>query len=365
VVSNQAEYDAAQKIYQDILDKSYFDIDTGKGLNIVEEVDCLIYRYLYQDASKDDTEEGLSRFYFTGSQAREIAGYFSTYRPGDLYDIERGLNFLGLQNSRELNIYNSLIHIKNSTEKINVRYPVEVFGESEVEAFGHARVTAHDKSTITSHDFSIVRAFDNAGITARDQSHITARNESAVMLYDNSTAAAYNDARVTARDYSKAAVFDQVNAAAFDNCHINAKDNAYVAAHDYTRVNAQNNAVIVADTRAQVTANHHSLVFLKDDADCKCNDGARMITGSRNAPAFLKSNLFYIFDHPFINRNPVIALNLLCVSANQKNADAYSKKLKEMGCVDAESTKKALNALLDEFIYKKDTEKERSWLWER
>jgi hypothetical protein len=396
-VANQVQYDEAQKAYQNMLDTSSFDIDTGKGKEIVEEVDYLIHNYLYRDVTKEETENSLSGFFFTEFQAQEITGYFITHQPGDLYDIERGLNALGLHNKKELNTYSSLIHIKGGTEKINVQYPVEVFDKSEVAAFGHALVTAHDTSTITAYDRSLVRSFDNTAVTAFDQSHIVLRNKGSVMLYHNSTAAAYNNARVTARDHSKVELYDQVQALvfndacadghyaacitgkdnaqinafdeatvkAFDNCRIHAKQDSYVAAHDDTRVNAEDNAVVLAGTRAKVTACHRSLVFLKDDAVGKCYDNARMIASSRNDPAFLKSNVFYILDHPFVNRSPLVALNLLFASTNKNNLDGYSRKLKEMGCVSPESTQKIYNALLSEYIRLERKSKGPDTVWER
>jgi hypothetical protein len=127
IVSNQAEYSEACKAYRNILDNSRFDIDAGKGLNIVKEADRLITDYLYKNVSKDDTEKELSRLYFNKYQAKDITGFFVDHRPGDLYDIEQGLNFLHLQNSGGLNRYISLIHIKNSTERISVQGDVEVF----------------------------------------------------------------------------------------------------------------------------------------------------------------------------------------------------------------------------------------------
>jgi hypothetical protein len=64
IVTNQAEYSEARKAYRDILDNSRFDIDAGKGLNIVKKVDCLIIDYLYKGVSKDDTEKNLCSLYF-------------------------------------------------------------------------------------------------------------------------------------------------------------------------------------------------------------------------------------------------------------------------------------------------------------
>jgi hypothetical protein len=397
IVSNQAQYDEAHKLYQDLRDTSCFNIDTGKGIEIIREVDYLLHNYLYKDVTKEETENALSSFFFTEYQAQNITGYFSALRPNDLYDIQQGLNVLGLRCRRELNVYSSLIHIKNGTETINVQCPVEVFDTSAVSAVRHAIVTAHDSSTIKAYDRSIVHSFDTSAVTAFDQSHIVVKNKGSVTLYHHATAASYNNARVTARDHSIATAYDQAQALifddafingyngafitgkdnsrinawdestvkAFDNCRVNANHDSYVAAHDYASVHAQDNAVVIADTKAQVTARHRSLVFLKDDALCNCNDTAKLIVSSRNDPAFLKRNVFYILDHPFVNRSPTIAVNLLYVSTNKNNRDGYLVKLKEMGCVSPESTKKVLNALLGEYIYQRHKAKEPEESWER
>jgi hypothetical protein len=230
VVSTQNQYDEAQKRYQKILDTNYCDIDEGKGLGIVEEVDYLIYHFLCNGMSKDDTEKNLPRFYFNESQAQDITGYFLTHQPGDLYEIERGLNILNLHPDGELNRHISPIQIKNNGEKIKVYYPVEVFGNSEIEAFGHVRVIAHDTANITAHDRAVVEAFDNARVTALEQSHITARNTCSAVLYNRSTATAYNHASVFVNDHAKAAVFGHANA------HV----------YDYARADAYNHALIEA-----------------------------------------------------------------------------------------------------------------------
>ena len=120
-VSTQDQYDEAQKKYQAALDKSYFDIDQDKGLEIVEEVDYLIYHFLYNGMSKEDAEKSLSRFYFNESQAEEITGYFLTHQPGDLYEIERGLNILNLSPDREMNKHFSLIHITCESQVLKLK----------------------------------------------------------------------------------------------------------------------------------------------------------------------------------------------------------------------------------------------------
>jgi hypothetical protein len=397
LVTSQAEYDNAQKTYQDALDKSSFDIDMKKGMEIVEEVDYLIYNFLCNGISKADTEKSLSRFYFTQSQAREITDYFLTHQPGDLYEIERGLNILNFSPDREMNKRISPIQIRDGVEKIKVYYPVEVFGNSHVEIFGHARVVAHDAACITAYDQAIVEAFDTAKVTAFDQSHVTARNTSAVTLFSRSSVAAYNHASLSAGDHAKAAVFDEASARvsqyakadAYDHTYVTAgnmtKIRAYqdatVIARDYTRVTAQDtsyivakgfaaidaedNAVVAAGDAVTVNAKHHALVFTRDDARCEYTGEARLITSVQNKPLFLKSNVLKILNHPYIDREPVIAVNLLLSSANPGDREAFSQKLKEMGCIDPESTNRVLTALANEFESKLRKERRRGESWER
>jgi hypothetical protein len=397
IVSTQAQYNEAEKLYWKTLDKSHFDIDRGKGMEIVEETDYLIHNFLYGDASKENTENDLSRFYFNKSQAEEITGYFLTHLPGDLYNIERGLNLLNMRADEGSNNRFPLIHIKNGIEKISVLCPVEVFGESEIEAFGRAIVTARDKSRITAHDRVIVKALDNAQVAAHNQSHIIAKNCSSITLYGNSTAAVHNNAHITAMEDSKIAVFDQANATVLDTARadvydhtlifakndskINAFNNATVNAYDDSRIAARNTAyivaggsasidalnyaVIVAGDKAKVTANHHSLVFLKHDATCETKDKAYVITKSQNQPAFLENNVFRLLDHPFIDQNPAIAVNLLLSSSNPGDREAFSRKLKEMGCIDPESTNRVLQSLANKLNRTPHIARDRDSSWER
>jgi hypothetical protein len=397
VVSTQDQYDEARKRYQTALYSRYFDIDRGEGLEIVEEVDYLIYNYLCNGVSKEDTENSLSRFYFNESQAGEITGYFITHRSGDLYEIERGLNFLNLRPEEEMNKHIPPIHIRDGVEKIKVYYPVEVYGESEVEASGYARVTAHDAARITAHDRAIVESFDNAQVMAFEQSHITARNNSAVILSHRSTATAYNHVSITAGDHAKTAVFNEANAHvsdhtkafvynhthvtgrnmaiitayhdaavnAFDDTLITAKDISYTFARGSTIVYAENNTVVVAGGAVKVDATHHALVFTGDDAVCEHTDKTQVINSTQNKPSFLKSNILRILDHPYINREPVTAVNLLLASADPNDKEAFSRKLKEMGCIDPPSTNRVLNALAGELDRRLHKNQERDGSWER
>jgi hypothetical protein len=317
IVSNQTEYRKARKVYRDIPDSSRFDIDTGKGLNIVTKVDCLITDYLFKDISKDDAEKSLSRLCFNEYQAKEITGFFIDHRPGDLYDIERGLNFLGPQNSGELNRNTSLIHIKNGTERISVQSPVEVFGKSEVTAFRYAPVVAHDRSHITAFNQALIYALDNSDVLAADQTHVVARGMPHIVAWDSAI------------------------------------------------INGNDQAVIIARDASKVTARHNTLVFLQNDAVCKRYDTARVITRSQNKPDFLTSNMLHILDHPFINGNPVTAVNLLLAAADPKDRDAFSKKFKEMGCSDPESTDRVFRSMTKDLGRGEYTSNEPDGSWER
>jgi hypothetical protein len=317
VVSNQAEYSEARKAYRDILDNSHFDIDGGKGLNIVKKVDRLITDYLYKDVSKDTTEKNLCRLCFNEHQAKDITGFFVDHRPGDLYDIENGLNFLSLKNSKELNSHISLIHIKNSVERISVQDPVEVFGKSEVSAFRDASVAAHDQANIRAFNQSVIFALDNSNIIASDHSHVITR------------------------------------------------DMPYITARDSVIVNANDQAVIIARDQSKITADDNALVFLQNDAVCKATDTARVVARIRNKPDFIKTNVFYILDHPYINGNPATAVNLLIKSADPKDLEGFSKRLAGMGCVDPESTKKVFQSWAMNYSRKEHKSHESDSSWER
>jgi hypothetical protein len=400
VVSSQNQYDEALKLYWETLKKSRFDIDREKGREIVKNADRLIHNFLNGEASKEHTENDLSRFYFNQSQAGEITAYFLTRPPEGLFDTLQGLNILNILNMRvggQMNDLAPLIHIKDSIEKISVLCPVEAFGESEIEAFGHAKVTAHDDSRIISSNWAMVKALDNSRVTAHNKSHIIAKDNSSVTLYGYSTAAVYNYARITAREDSKTAVFDQGNATfldtaradvfdrslvfarndsrinafndvtvnAYDDSRIIAKNTAYIVAGGSSNIEARDYSVIVAGGKVKVAARCNSLVFLKDDAVCETKDKAEAVNKSQNKPALLTGNVLRLLDHPFIGRNPVIAVNLLLASADPGDRGAFSQKLKEMGCIDPGSTNKVLLSMVDKLSRSTHTARDRDSSWER
>jgi hypothetical protein len=397
IVSTQTEYNEAKNLCQNSFDKSYFDIDKDIGMDIVAEVDFLIYHYLCREATKEETERSLSHFYFNQEKASEITSYFLTHRPGDLYDIERGLNMLNLRPDGNINDYEALIHIKNSVEKIRVNYPVEVFGESEIEVFGQTKIVAYDNAQITAHDHSIVEAYNQANVTALDQSHITARNNCAVYLYNQSTATAYDHVSVTASNESRISLFNLAEASvfnfsfadsydesivtgkdsakiraynkskiyAYNQAHVTAKDLSHTVAGGQASVIAEDNSIVLAGDEAKVTARHRSIVFARDNADCSSADKAMIISKAQNKPLLLESNVLHILDHPNINLDPALAANLLISAANPEDKAAFDRKLKAMGCVDPQSTNRVLNSLVREFeqrLYKKQGQNS-SWEW--
>jgi hypothetical protein len=257
------------------------------------------------------------RGFFIEYQAKEITGFFVDHRPGDLYSIEQGLNFLSLQNSKELNIYTSFIHIKNSTERISVQGPVEVFGKSEAAAFRNASVAAHDQATIRAFNQAVIFALDTSTIIASDHSHVITR------------------------------------------------DMPLITARDSALVNAKDQAVIIARDTSKITADDNTLVFLQNDAVCKATDTARVVTRIRNKPDFIKSNVFYMLDHPYVNGNPVTAVNLLIRSADPKDLKGFSKRLVGMGCTDPESTKKVFQSWAANYSRKEHKSHESDSSWER
>jgi hypothetical protein len=317
IVSNQAEYRKASKTGRRIPKKNRFDIDAGKGLDIIKEVDRILTGYFYEKISKNGAEKSLSRLCFNVFQAKKITDFFIDYRPGDLYGIEQGLNRLRYQNSRELNGYIPPVHIKNAAEKIRVYTPVEVFGRSHVEAYQYAPVIARDRAYIHSFEDSVIYAYNNSNVVAEEQSRVVARNMPFVV--------------------------------AMGSAIINANDYAVIVARKYSNVNAR----------------HNALVFLQDEAVCKAKDNVKVITRTQNKPDFLKTNVLNILDHPYVNGNPSTAIRLLITAADARDINGFSKNLWEMGCHDPESTKKVLLSMIKDFNRKKHKPIEQDNSWER
>jgi hypothetical protein len=198
-----------------------------------------------------------------------------------------------------------------------VQGPVEVFGKSEVAAFRDASVAAHDQANIRAFNQAVILALDNSNIIASDHSHVITR------------------------------------------------DMPFITARDSAIVNANDQAVIIARDNSKVTADDNTLVFLQNDAVCKAADTARVVTRIRNKPDFIKTNVFNILDHPYINGNPVTAVNLLIRSAGPKDLDGFSQRLAGMGCTDPESTKKVFQSWAANYSRKEHKSHESDSSWER
>jgi hypothetical protein len=317
VVSNQTEYQEARKAYSDFLAKNRFDVETGKGLNIIKKVDDFVTDYLFGDISRNNAEKGIVGLRFNETQAKEIIKYFTDHRPGDLYEIEQGLNLLSLQNKNDCNRHAPLIHIKNCKERIMVKDSVEIFGKSDVGAYRYSQVVAHDRASVTAFDHAAVFALNNSNILAMNQSHVVT------------------------------------------------KDMPYVNAWDFAIINANDFAVIIAKDKSRVIASDNTLVVLEDESVCKSFDNALVITQNQNKPDFLLENALHILDHPYINGNMAAALKLLITSAAQIDKNDFSQKLKEIGCVDPESTKKVFRSITGNLSEHAHKTKGLDSLWER
>jgi hypothetical protein len=394
-VSTQAEYDEAQKFFQKAFDESYFDLSQGKGIEMAKEVNDGINGFFYKDAPSEDIKKALARFYFTAVQASDITDYFIRHKPESPQDIERGLNFLNLKSSREFNLGIPLIHIKEAQDKICVWSPVEVYGKSQVEAFGSAKATAYNRARVISHDQAVVEALDNSLVVAFDQSYVVSRNESNIRLNDEATGLAYDCSSVYARDHANIVLFDKsygnvsdsaiANAfhkasvtatkkaiifafndskvAAYDDSKVTARNRSYIDAQDSAVIDAQDQSVTIAGENVKVSAQDNSLIILQGEAVCESCDKSKVIKSSQNKPAFLEKNVLSMLDHPFINKNPSTAINLLLAAIKLEDINAFNRKLKKMGCVDPQSTSRVLSSLENKFdqTVQKKQGPEKSW----
>jgi hypothetical protein len=139
----------------------------------------------------------------------------------------------------------------------------------------------------------------------------------------------------------------------------------YITAKDSAIVNANDQAVVIARDKSKVTADDNTLVFLQNDAVCKAAGTAKVVTRIRNKPDFIKTNVFFILDHPYINGNPVTAVNLLIRSADPKDLEGFSKRLAGMGCTDPESTKKVFQSWAVNYSRKEHKSNEQDNSWEK
>jgi hypothetical protein len=112
-----------------------FDIDCGKGNDIVEEVNYLMHNFVYGNENPEITKKGLLAFYFSPEQADQIMRYFKNRNPGDMYDIERGLNNLRIKLPGQDENENPKIVIKNALDTPdNKNIPVKTPTKTKSEA---------------------------------------------------------------------------------------------------------------------------------------------------------------------------------------------------------------------------------------
>jgi predicted alpha/beta hydrolase family esterase len=381
VVSTQDEYDRAIGHITLLQKRPFYDIERNKGMEIVEEVDSLVHHYVYHVRDKSVVYDGLSRFHFDQSQTDKIIRYFQEHLPGDIFDIERGLNRLrvippGYDSSQDDDKPNVII--KDSQEKIVVRSDVEVCGKSCVEAFDHAfitaknnayiiahdlaSVTAYHKSRVDAYDHARVRSFNNALVTASGESQVEAYHKSCVMAGEDAQVSAYHDAYVKSTDEARVAAFDKavVDAwgnsmvAAFNTSHIISRDTSRVTAHDQSLINAadrsiikaRNQSCVFARKNAFVAGSDDSLIFTRDNARSETSGNSASIDGKDNNAANLRENVLTVMRHHRSAKDPILAMRLLVQAVPEENRAAINKKLLGMGCTDVTKSKIILNRLV-------------------
>jgi hypothetical protein len=159
--------------------------------------------------------------------------------------------------------------------------------------------------------------------------------------------------------------FNDSSVHAYDTSRSTAKSSSYSIAEGSAMVDARQYAVVAAADEARVTAHHHALVTLKDNASCTADGKAKVITASQNKPAFLEKNVLRLLDHPFFRGNPVIAVNFLRFSASPSDREAFSCKLRELGCTDPASTKRILHSMAGKAESALHKSRDGDHLWER
>jgi hypothetical protein len=378
IVSTQDEYDRTIKNIDSLQKGPFYDIERGKGTEIVGEINSLVHHYVYHVRDKKEVYDSLSILHFDQSQADEIIRYFQEHLPGDMFDIERGLNRLHIiphDYDEDQTVGDSKVIIKDSKEKIIVRSNVEARGNSFVEAFGNAFVIAkndayiiaHDtvsadayhKSRVDAYDQSQVRAFNNALVTASRESRIEAYHKSCVMAGEKSKVSAHHDAYVKSMDDAHITTFDKAvvdawgnsTVAAFNTSHIISRDTSRVSANDHSLIHASDNSIIEARNQscvfarknAFVTGSGDSLIFTGDNARPETSGNSFALEGKDNNAANLRKNLLTVMRHPRSAKNPILAMRLLVQAVPEENREEINKKLLAMGCTDEAKTKSILN----------------------
>jgi hypothetical protein len=346
-------------------------------MEIVEEVDSLVHRYLYEDNDKNMIYDGLSFFGFDQSQSDEIIRHFQEHPPRDMFDIERGLNSLRVMPhdyDEDQSVENPKIIIKNSWEKIIVRSNVEVHGNSFVEAFGsafviaknNAYIIAHDtvsaeachKSRVDAFDHSRIRAFNNALVTASGESRVEAHHKCCVIAGEKAQVSARHDAYIKSSDNANIAAYDKATVDAWGNSAVNAYNKSHIIAWDTSVVSAHGLSFIHASDRSKIEARNQSCVIARkkasvagfDDSLILARDNVQTITGGKsnsisendNNAENLRKNILTVMRHPRFANDPILAIRTLMQAVPEEKREAINQKLLSMGCIDAAKTKNIL-----------------------
>jgi hypothetical protein len=395
IITNQKEYD--DYIKEVIKPPPYFDIEMQKGNDIVEEVNAVLYGYLYHDRGKGDAENDLSRFYFTQEQATSIVNYFSLSHPSDLFDIERGLNELRIYPVDSDYFEGKKVVIKDASETINVHTPVEVIGDSIVNVFkgpyiiarDYAIINAKENAFIEAHNYSQVDGFINSRIMALDNTHIHAHeatrvnayNDSYVISTENSHVRCYDQVSVDAHDNSKILAFNnsKVNGnenaviSAFDKTEIKARDNSQITAHNTakitarnsSKVNAQDHSLVYAEDNSVISSYGNSCVLTKDSTHVAIQENGALIIGHENNADNLRKNIFKVMKHPLAANNPMEAVKIIIQGAPDSYRQGISRRLITLGCTNERNTNEVITAwITPKHTYKKSKETE-SVSWDR
>jgi hypothetical protein len=377
-VSTQHEYDRALEIISLLQKRPLYDIECSKGTELVEEVNALMYHYIYEDKDKDRVYDGLSFFNFDQSQADDIMRHFQEHPPRDMFDIERGLNLLHIiphDYEEDQPADNPKIVIKDSKEKIIVRSNVEVYGRSFVEAFDSARiiakhnayVIAHDsvsveayhRSRIDAYDHSQIRAFNKALVTASGTSRVeafhtscvtagetaevSARHNAYTISTDNANVTAYDKAIVDARGSSIVTSYNTSHIIAWDTSAVSAHDQSFIHASDKANIEAHNQSYVLARKNARVTGSDDSLILTRNNARSETSGNSSSIAEQENNAENLRKNMLTVMHHPRFAKDPIFAMQVLMQAVPEEQRAAIHQKLRSMGCTDKARTKAVLN----------------------
>jgi hypothetical protein len=378
IISTQDEYDRAVKHGAKLTGRSFYDIEFDKGTEIVGEINSLMCHYLYDDRDKDRVYAGLSFIDFDRSQADRIIRYFQEHLPGDMFDIERGLNRLCvIPHGYDTDQYvgNPKLVIKDARGKIVVRSDVEIRGNSFVEAFDHAFIVAKNNAHIITHDaasadayhtsridaydHSRIRSFDNALVTASGESRVQACHKSCVKAGGKAAVSACHDAYVNAMQDSNITAYDKAivdawgasKVAAFNESLIIARDTSVISAYgrsfihalDRSKTEARDQSCVSARENAMVAGSGDSLILTRDNARSETCGNSSSIDGKDNTAENLRKNILTVMRHPRFANDPLLAMRILILAGPEENRTAINKKLLSMGCNDAAKTKTVLS----------------------